>query len=195
MDNLGTGTLVMSNQAISFLGEQSCRTLLKHIIAFQWYRDGFGFETDAANNNHYIFSGLDGADVDFLAGVTTGLSDLDTSRGLKDRVDKILTTGEDRYRQVVAFSEQRKITPQEATAQLLGSNDNLARLKDGLSDMAVVYCRDPQRALKILDLMNRFGWSLSAEQRATWDNLGGGPLPAPIRPPLPDLAKVAPETN
>jgi hypothetical protein len=111
MDSLGTGTLAISNLAISFPGEQSFRILFKHIMAFQWYRDGFGFETDAANNNHYIFSGLAAADVDFVARVTTGLSDLDTSRHVKDALAKTLTTAEDMYRQVVAFSEQHKITP------------------------------------------------------------------------------------
>jgi hypothetical protein len=66
MDFQGTGALVVTNQAINFIGPTSCRVLFKHIIDFKWYKDGIGFDTDAQSSNRYAFGRLRAEDVQFL---------------------------------------------------------------------------------------------------------------------------------
>jgi hypothetical protein len=74
MDFQSIGSLVVTNQAINFIGPTSCRVLFKHIIDFKWYKDGIGFDTDAQTSNSYAFGRLRIADVEFLGQAVNLLS-------------------------------------------------------------------------------------------------------------------------
>jgi hypothetical protein len=66
MDFRGTGALLVTNQAINFIGPTSCRVLFKHIIDFKWYKDGIGFDTDAQISNRCASGKMRSQDVQFL---------------------------------------------------------------------------------------------------------------------------------
>jgi hypothetical protein len=74
MDFQGIGPLVVTNQAINFIGPTSSRVLFKHIIDFNRYKDGIGFDTDAQTGNCYAFGRLRSADVQLLGQAVNLLS-------------------------------------------------------------------------------------------------------------------------
>lgn len=58
LDHLDTGTLVITNQAVSLIGDNAVYMPYKKIVNFEWYTDGFGFQTAAARNTHYVFANI-----------------------------------------------------------------------------------------------------------------------------------------
>jgi hypothetical protein len=75
MDYQGAGTLVLTTIGLCFIGANSTRIPLSHILAFQSYSDGIGFDTDYARNNRHVFTQIHAANVAFIATV------LDTIKG------------------------------------------------------------------------------------------------------------------
>jgi hypothetical protein len=75
MDCQGEGTLVLTTMGVCFVGTNSTRIPLSHILAFQCYEDGIGFDTDYARNNRHIFLPIHAGNVAFIATV------LDTIKG------------------------------------------------------------------------------------------------------------------
>jgi hypothetical protein len=53
---LGAGT--RTNQGFAFIGTSTIRVLFQHIVSFEPYKDGIGFETDRVRNNKYLFRNL-----------------------------------------------------------------------------------------------------------------------------------------
>jgi hypothetical protein len=69
MDDQGEGTLVLTTIGVCFVGTNSARIPLSHILAFQSYTDGIGFDMDYARNNRHIFVRLHPGNVAFIATV------------------------------------------------------------------------------------------------------------------------------
>lgn len=60
------GTLVFTSKALCFIGTNSARIPFTHVLAFDTYRDGFGFVTDLARKGKYIFGDMHPQNVAFL---------------------------------------------------------------------------------------------------------------------------------
>jgi hypothetical protein len=69
MDCQGEGTVVLTTMGVCFVGTNSTRIPLSHILAFQSYEDGIGFDTDYARNNRHIFGPIQAGNVAFIATV------------------------------------------------------------------------------------------------------------------------------
>jgi hypothetical protein len=69
MDDQGEGTLVLTTMGDCFVGTNSARIPLSHILAFQSYADGIGFDTDYARNNRHVFVRIHPGNVAFIATV------------------------------------------------------------------------------------------------------------------------------
>lgn len=69
MDYQGVGTLVLTTIGLCFIGASSTRIPLSHILAFQSYADGIGFDTDYARNNRHVFTQIHWGNVAFIATV------------------------------------------------------------------------------------------------------------------------------
>jgi len=69
MDYQGAGTLVLTSIGLCFIGASSTRIPLSHILAFQSYTDGIGFDTDYARNNRHVFTRIHAGNVAFIATV------------------------------------------------------------------------------------------------------------------------------
>jgi hypothetical protein len=67
MDCQGEGTLVLTTMGVCFVGASSTRIPFSHILAFQPYEDGIGFDTDYARNNRHIFGPIHAGNVAFIA--------------------------------------------------------------------------------------------------------------------------------
>jgi hypothetical protein len=66
MDYQGAGTLVLTTIGLCFIGANSTRIPLSHILAFQPYTDGIGFDTDYARNNRHVFTRIHAGNVAFI---------------------------------------------------------------------------------------------------------------------------------
>jgi hypothetical protein len=69
MDYQGVGTLVLTTIGLCFIGANSTRIPLSHILAFQSYSDGIGFDTDYVRNNRHVFTQIHAGNVAFIATV------------------------------------------------------------------------------------------------------------------------------
>ncbi len=67
MDYQGAGTLVLTTIGLCFIGTSSTRIPLAHILAFQSYSDGIGFDTDYTRNNRHVFTQIHAGNVAFIA--------------------------------------------------------------------------------------------------------------------------------
>jgi hypothetical protein len=162
MDYQGTGTLVITNQAISFVGVKTCRVLFKHIMAFQWYCDGFGFETDAARNSHYIFSGLQTSHIEFLQQVMNTVTKRDELREARNAARIAIANLEKICDELSAANGSLSANEiSTLLAEKFGSS--LGGVKDLMRNAAEVYSRDPELSPKINRILNTFGWSRSPE--------------------------------
>jgi hypothetical protein len=66
MDYQGAGILVLTTIGLCFIGGNSTRIPLSHILAFQSYTDGIGFDTDYARNNRHVFTQIHAGNVAFI---------------------------------------------------------------------------------------------------------------------------------
>jgi hypothetical protein len=60
------GTLVFTNSALCFVGDNSVRIAFSHILALNTYSDGIGLHTDYAHNSKQIFGDMHTDNVAFL---------------------------------------------------------------------------------------------------------------------------------
>lgn len=66
MDYKGVGTLLLTNQGFAFIGPSTIRVLFSHIVSFEPYRDGVGFETEQTRNNKYLFCNMASVGASFI---------------------------------------------------------------------------------------------------------------------------------
>jgi hypothetical protein len=161
MDDQGTGTLVVTNQAISFIGVKTCRVLFKHIVAFEWFSDGFGFQTDAARNAHYMFGGLQTSHIGFLQQVMGTVTKRDEFREARNVARIAVSNLEKICDELSANSSLNASEIRTLLDEKFGSS--LGGVKDLMRNAAEVYSRDPELSPKINRILNTFSWSRSLE--------------------------------
>jgi hypothetical protein len=66
MDYKGLGTLLLTNQGFAFMGTSTIRVLFSHIVSFEPYKDGVGFETEQVRNNKYMFNNMSAMGASFI---------------------------------------------------------------------------------------------------------------------------------
>lgn len=93
LDHLDTGTLVITNQAVSLIGNNAVYMPYKKIVNFEWYTDGFGFQTVAARNTHYVFANIREDVMPYIRGAITCFTTSPETFGDTARTRQLPKTG------------------------------------------------------------------------------------------------------